>query len=340
MKLLIIGGTRFVGPHLVTAALAQDAEVTLFNRGREESTVSGVEIIQGDRATELHKLSGRRWDAVIDTCGFLPRTVKAAAEFLSNAVDRYVFISSQSVYAEVSSPGVDETAPVKTLTAEQLDRANDIDTSGPSSAVSYGDLYGGLKALCEQAAEEAMPGRVLNLRPGLIVGPGDYTDRFTYWPVRVSRGGEVLAPGRPDRFVQLIDARDLATWTISMMQNKQSGTFNVNCRPSTITMQDVLRESKEISGSDATFTWVSEEFLFEKSVAAWSELPLWLPETDAPTLAGFMFVSTDKAIANGLATRPLAETIKDTFDWYGGDQLKAGLDAEKERQLLQDWHHR
>lgn len=176
MKLLIIGGTRFVGRYLATAALERNHEITLFNRGTH-SSVTNVETIQGDRHTDITRLRGRRWDAVVDTCGMLPSAVRSAAEALSDSVDRYIFISSQSAYADVSKPGVTETAPLATLTSTQLDEAYAIDRSGEPS---YGKLYGGLKALCEQAAEEVMPNRVLIIRPGLIVGPHDYTDRFTY----------------------------------------------------------------------------------------------------------------------------------------------------------------
>jgi 2'-hydroxyisoflavone reductase len=204
MKILIIGGTRFIGRYLVTAAQAREHEVTLFNRGRH-SPETNIETIHGDRHTDIAKLRGRRWDAVIDTCGMLPNAVRNATEVLSDSVERYVFISTQNVYADVSTPGVTEDSPLATLTSAQLEEAYEIDRSGEPS---YGKLYGGLKALCEQAAEEVMPNRVLTVRPGLIVGPYDYTDRFTYWVVRVARGGEVLAPGRPDRFIQFIDVRE------------------------------------------------------------------------------------------------------------------------------------
>jgi len=177
MKLLIIGGTRFLGRHLVTAALARKHEISLFNRGNQ-SLQTDVETIEGDRHTELHKLKGRHWDAVIDTCGHLPRAVRAAAEILAESVNRYVFISSQNAYADVSVPDIAEDYPLGTLTEEQLNQANAIDTKGQPS---YGGLYGGLKALCERAAEEVMPGRVLVLRPGLIVGPHDYSEMFAIW---------------------------------------------------------------------------------------------------------------------------------------------------------------
>lgn len=338
MKLLIIGGTRFLGRHLVTAARARDHEITLFNRGLHASEL-GVETIRGDRHADLDKLKGRRWDAVVDTCGMLPRAVQAAAEVLSDSVERYVFISTQNVYADVSLPGVDEQSRLTTLTTEQLAEANAIDTAGEPS---YGKMYGGLKALCEHAAEEVMPERVLTIRPGLIVGPYDYTDRFTYWVARVARGGEVLAPDRPDRFVQFIDARDLAAWIVSMIERRAVGVYNANGPPNSVTMQDVLEQCKSITDGDASFTWVSEDFLLQENVAAWSEMPLWLPENAAPHLKGFMFINCDKAVHAGLSHRPLADIIRDTSTWYqtsrADDQLKAGIDAEKEQMLLRKWH--
>ena len=340
MNLLILGGTRFLGRHLVAAAQDRGHQVTLFNRGNYSiEGVGTVETIRGDRHTELSKLAGRSWDAVIDTSGHLPRAVKAAAEVLSESVDCYVFISSQNAYANVSVPGIDEAYPLATLTTEQLDRANAIDTSGEPS---YAELYGGLKALCEQAAQEVMPNRVLIIRPGLIVGPYDYSDRYTYWPVRVARGGEVLAPGRPDRFVQFIDVRDLAEWLVSMIEQKATGAYNGHGQPNKFTMRDVLEECRLASDSDASFTWISEDFLLKEQVAAWSQLPLWLPEEAAPHLKGFMFISPEKAIASGLTFRPLSETVIDTLTWYrtnrANEPLKAGLDRDKEQALLYKWH--
>ena len=339
MKLLIIGGTRFVGRHLVAAALERGHEVTLFNRGTQSPALPEVETIRGDRNKDLDKLQGRRWDAVVDTCGYLPRNVKATAETLAGSVEHYVFISSQSAYADMSVRGIDEAAPLRDLTTEELDLAYQIDTSGQPS---YGQLYGGLKALCEQAAEDAMPQRVLIVRPGLIVGPYDYTDRFTYWPVRVARGGEVLAPGRPERPVQFIDARDLAEWIVLMIERSGVGVYNANRSPNTLTMRDVLDECKSISDSDAVFTWASEAFLRQENVAAWSEMPLWLPEEEAPQLTGFMFINCDKALAAGLRIRPLSETIRDTLTWareeLSGLPLQAGMEAAREQNLLRKWH--
>jgi 2'-hydroxyisoflavone reductase len=341
MKLLILGGTKFLGRHLVAAALARHHEVTLFNRGQLSPALTGVETIHGNRNTDLTKLQGRRWDAVIDTCGYLPRIVRASAEALSGAIDRYVFISSLSVYAETSAPGIDERATVATLTGDQLEKANAIDSSGQVSALTYGEMYGGLKALCEQTLEEVLPDRVLSIRPGLIVGSHDYTDRFTYWVERVARGGEVLAPGRPRRYVQMIDAQDLAEWIVRMAERKATGIFNATGLPEELTMERVLEECKTVSGSDASFVWVSEDFLDREKVAAWSEMPLWLPE-DNPKTKGFMFVNCDKAVNSGLVFRPLSETIRDTLSWrkenHPNEELKAGLSSDKEQGLLRKWH--
>jgi 2'-hydroxyisoflavone reductase len=350
MKLLILGGTRFLGRHLVTAALARGHEITLFNRGQHPgkdppADLASVETIHGDRNSDLAKLQGRRWDVVVDTCGYLPRTVRASAEILSHSVDRYVFISSLSVYADASVVGIDETAPVATLTSEQLDQANAIDSSGLVSAVTYGKMYGGLKALCEQAAEEVLPNRVLIIRPGLIVGPYDYTDRFTYWVQRIARANEareILAPGRPDRNLQFIDVRDLTEWIVRMIERNETGVYNANSLPNNLTMASVLEECKVVSASDASFTWVDDDFLVQEKVAGWSEMPLWMPEEETPHLKGFMFINCDKAVGAGLSFRPLSDTIRDTLTWYETDRvdeaLKAGIDMDKEQGLLHKWH--
>lgn len=343
MKLLIIGGTRFVGHHLAEAALSRGHQITLFNRGTHPGTVpADVETILGDRNRDLDKLKGRRWDAVVDTCGYLPRSVRATAEALAASVDRYIFISSQSVYADVSVLGVDETAPLAKLSNEQLDEANAIDTSGDASAVNYGKMYGGLKALCEQTLEEVLPARALIIRPGLIVGPDDYTDRFTYWVVRVARGGEVLAPDNPEREIQFIDVRDLAEWTVRMLEAKAAGVYNASGLPNNLTMRNILDECKTVSSSDASFTWASEQFLLQEQVTAWSEMPLWLPQESAPHLRGFMFINSDKAVAAGLSFRPLNNTVNDTLSWWkinkSDQQLKAGIDPVREKILLRKYH--
>jgi 2'-hydroxyisoflavone reductase len=341
MKLLVIGGTRLIGRHLVAAANARGHAVTLFNRGQhQELAEPAVETIRGDRNRDLALLKDRHWDAVIDTCGYVPRSVHASATALANSVDRYVFISSASVYSDVSVPGVNESGPVATLSDELVQEANDADASGQVSAITYGASYGGLKVLCERTIEEVMPGRALVLRPGLVVGSGDYTDRFTYWVARVARGGEVLAPGRPGRHVQFIDAADLARWTVLMVERAAVGVYNANGVPNRLTMAGLLDECKTVGKSDASLTWVPEEFLLEHHVAPWSEMPLWIPESE-PSLRGFMYLDCSKAFAAGLVTRPVGDTIADVLRWHEGEgdrKLVAGLDAGKERDLLREWN--
>lgn len=334
MNFLILGGTVFLGRHLVEAALERGHQVTLFNRGQHNPDLfPNVEKLRGDRDPNvgdgLSALANRRWDVVIDTCGYFPRIVQASAELLADAVDRYVFISSISVYTDFSQPGLDESAPVGVL-------------EDPAVEEITGETYGPLKALCEQAAEAAMPGRVLNIRPGLIVGPHDPTDRFTYWPVRVSRGGQVLCPSRPDYPEEVIDVRDLAEWTIRMAEEGKTGVYNATGPDYPLTLGEVVETSRSVSGSDATFVWVGSDFLLEQGVQPWMELPLWIGES--PEYAGFARVNCNRAFADGLTFRPLAETIQDTLAWAASRPQdytwRAGLTAEKEAELLRKWRER
>jgi 2'-hydroxyisoflavone reductase len=328
MKILIIGGTVFLGRHLVEAAQARGHEVTLFNRGQHNPELfADVEKIRGDRtrAEDLKALQGRHWDAVVDTCGYVPRIVRMSAEALADYADHYTFVSTGSVYGDTAT-GPDESTPVVTM-------------PDPTVEEVTGETYGPLKALCEQAAEAAMPGRVLHVRAGLIVGPNDQSDRFTYWPVRVARGGEVLAPGRPDRAVQFIDVRDLAAWIIHMAEKKQAGVYNATGPATTLTMAQLLETCRTALGSDATFTWAPDQWLLEQKVGVWMEMPLWIP--DGPS-DGFMFADIRKALAAGLTFRPLAETVRDTVAWDQTRpaelQRRAGLKPEREAELLALWH--
>jgi 2'-hydroxyisoflavone reductase len=325
MDLLILGGTRFLGRHLVEAALWEDHRVTLFNRGLSGPDLfPEVETIKGDRDGDLSALRGRRWDAVIDTCGYVPRVVRASAGILADAVDHYTFVSSISVYTDDIGPGADEGAPVEEL-------------EDPTVEEVTGETYGGLKALCERTAEKEMPGRVLNVRPGLISGPHDPTDRFTYWPRRVAAGGEVLAPDRPERQVQFIDVRDLAAWMVRMAAERQTGTYNATGPAYELRMGQLLEECEAVVGGDAKIVWVSEEFLEENGVEPFTELPLWVPREFASMLA----VDCGKAIAAGLTFRPLSETIRDVLEWDSTRveaDLAAGLKPERERELLSAWH--
>jgi 2'-hydroxyisoflavone reductase len=324
MDILILGGTGFLGRHLVEAALGRGHRVTLFNRGiKAPDLFPEVETIEGDREADLSSLSGRRWDAAIDTCGYVPRVVRASARTLAEAVDHYTFVSSISVYSDASVPGANEDAPVREL-------------PDPTVEEVTGETYGGLKALCERAVEEEMPGRVFNVRPGLISGPYDPTDRFTFWPRRIAAGGEVLAPDRPERGVQFIDVRDLAAWIIEMAAERRTGTFNATGPDHKLEMGRLL-EACEAVGGDAELIWVSEDFLEEHGVEPFTELPLWVPREDAALLD----IDCSRAVEKGLAFRPLSETIEDVLEWDRarpvGTEPAAGLTPEREQELLRAW---
>ncbi|MGI8641049.1 MAG: NAD-dependent epimerase/dehydratase family protein [Pyrinomonadaceae bacterium] len=341
MKILIIGGTKFLGRHLINAALQNNHEVTLFNRGKKYSDeeIENVEQIHGDRNGDLDKLANRRWDACIDTCGYLPQTVKASAETLKDAVNQYVFISSISAYADFSEPNFDETKETAKLTEEQEIEFKKIDPKGEITAVVLGEMYGALKVLCEEEAEKAMPGKTLIVRSGLIVGAFDPTDRFTYWAMRVAKGGEVLAPGKPNRFVQMIDGRDLAEWLIKMVEDNETGIYHASGLAFDLTMEKMLEEIKNVSGSDARFTWVNEDFLKRENVEEWSEMPLYLAES-VKEANGFLSANIDKALTKSLKFRFLSDTIRETIAWREtkSDAMKAGIDAEREKELLRKWH--
>jgi 2'-hydroxyisoflavone reductase len=326
--LLILGGTRFLGPEIVEAAKASGWTITLFNRGKTNPGLfPDLEKLQGDRNGDLESLEGRAFDAVIDSSGYMPRQVRDSATLLGKSAKQYVFVSSISVYSDLSKAGVDETGPVAILADPTVETVTD-------------GSYGGLKALCEKAAESAMPGRVTNVRPGLIVGPNDGTDRFTYWPVRVARGGEVLAPDKPEDPVQFIDVRDLAVWIVKTIDTKTTGVFNATSAP--VRIGDVLDACKAANGGDARFTWVAAAFLAAQKVEEWSDLPVWT--SPAGSDAGAGQVSNARAVAKGLAFRPLKATAKDTLDWWKTlpkertAQLKAGLSSERETAVLAAWH--
>lgn len=343
MRVLILGGTKFVGRYLVEAALSRGHEVTIFNRGLHEDQLSpNIERLRGTREGDLSALRGRRWDAAIDTNGYVPSIVRTSTQLLADAIEHYTFISSISVYASFHQRGMDETAPVGTMTAQQVREAEQVVPPMMGTvARAYGPNYGPLKALCEQEAETAMPGRVLVIRPGLIVGPHDYSDRFTYWPHRMAQGGEVLAPGQPDSPVQLIDVRDLAEWTIRMIEARQTGIYNTTGPEQPAAMQEVLEACKSASRNDARLTWVDESFLLEAGAAPWSQIPLWLPDKE---YIGHQTINCQKALAAGLTFRPLIETARDTLEWSlqrpADIRWEAGLAREDETRFLQAWHQR
>ncbi len=330
MKLLVIGGTRFLGRAIVNDALAAGHEVTLFNRGQSNPDLySGqVETLIGDRDGGLGILDGRSFDAVIDTCGYVPRLVRDSAEKLKDAVEHYTFISTVSVYSDATAANQDESAPLGSMEDETIEEVT-------------GETYGPLKVLCEKAADDVLGAeRVLHVRAGLIVGPHDLSDRFTYWPARVARGGEVLAPDAPDRAVQFVDVRDLAAWTVKATEAKLHGPYNATGPDGRLTIGEMLHTCQEQSGSDAHFTWVNEAFLLENEVGAYVELPLWVPAE----FAGMESFNCQKAIAAGLSFRSLAETVSDTLAWQATRpadyQWRGGLSPEREADLLQKWHHR
>src|SRR5918911_5469843 len=326
MDLLILGGTGFLGRYLVKAALGDGHRPTLFNRGLSDPGLfPEVEKLEGDRDGDLSALRGRRWDAVIDTCGYVPRVVGASARILADAVDHYTFISSISVYSDDIALGADERAQVRELPDPTIEEVT-------------GETYGGLKALCERAVEEMLPDRVLNVRPGLISGPHDPTDRFTYWPRRVAAGGEVLAPDHEGRRVQYIDVRDLASWIVEMSEQRRTGTYNATGPDYELQMGRLLEECEAIGGAGAELVWVSEDFLEEKGVETFVDLPLWVPREYAALQA----IDCGKAIEAGLTFRPLSETIKDVLDWdrapMAGREAASGLKPEGEQEVVWDWH--
>ncbi|MFC1545095.1 twin-arginine translocation signal domain-containing protein, partial [Gemmatimonadota bacterium] len=290
LKILILGGTSLIGPSQVEYALARGHTVTLFNRGRTNTHLfPEVEKLVGDRDNDIEALKGREWDVVLDNHPSIPRWVRMTAELLKDSVQQYVFVSSLSVYSDNSIIGMDENGPVATIDDPTIEQVT-------------GATYGALKVLCEQEAERAFPGRATNIRPGLIVGPGDSSDRYTYWPVRIDRGGEVLAPGDPLDPVQIIDTRDLGEWMIHLVENSTYGLFNATGPEKPLPIGEMLGSIKEGIGSDATFTWVNADFLQEQRIRAWSDMPAWVPPRDG--MEGFGRFDCSRAIAAGLTFRP------------------------------------
>jgi 2'-hydroxyisoflavone reductase len=301
-------------------------EVTLFNRGRTNPDLfPDLETITGDREHDLEKLAGREWDAVIDVAGYLPRIVNLSAEALKESVKRYVFISTISVYADSRKIGIDESYPVGKLEDETVEEVT-------------GETYGPLKALCEKTVQEVYGDRALVIRPGLIVGPHDPTDRFTYWPMRVKRGGDMVTPDNPDTPVQIIDVRDLSAFTVKLIEENASGTYNATGPDSELTMGEMLNACRRAAGTVCNFHWASAEFLAEHGVQPWSDMPVWIPDTEED--AGFSRIDISKAVDAGLTFRPLKETIRDTIAWAEtrpeDHTWRAGLNPQKEQELLDE----
>ncbi len=329
MKLLVVGGTRFMGRAFVEQALAQGHEITLANRGRSgPSLFPGVRHLAFDRdARPQPALEGGPWDAVLDTCAYVPRHVRTLAAALQGRVGRYLLVSSISVYADGVQAGSDEGAPLQTL-------------PDPATESVTGETYGGLKALCETALREALPDAALVARPGLLVGPHDPTGRFTWWVRRIARGGEVLAPGDPAAPVQFIDARDAAAWLLRQAEAGRTGTFNLVGPSRPLTMGTWLETARSTLNPAAQLHWVDETFLLAQGVAPWSDLPLWLTAAEA----GMHATGIGRALATGLHTRPLEATLADTLAWARAagetDREGTGLAPEREAALLQAWRAR
>lgn len=325
MKILILGGKRFLGKVLVESLLQAGHIPTLFNRGQTNPDLfPKVKTLIGDRDGDLESLKRRKWDAVIDTSGYVPRITRQSAEFLSGRCGQYVFISSVSVYKDFRTPDIDETYPL----AELDDHTTEDHT---------GEAYGPLKALCEYEVQQAFDGKVLVIRPGLIVGPYDPTDRFTYWPWRVSLGGQVLAPSPPSANLQFIDVRDLADFIINRIEANSEGVYNVTGPRKPATFGSLLVSCREAALSEASFVWVNETFLLNSGVLPWRDLPLWVPAND-PAFTGFFSINNNKAQKAGLTFRPLSQTISDTLDWLKNQperlKLKVGMDIATETKLL------
>ena len=342
MNLLLLGGTAFRGPEIVDAAKRRGWTITLFNRGKTKADLfPDLEKLRGDRdpskgdglkSLEAEVAKGRRWDGVIDTSGYRPQDVRASATLLAKAARQYVFISTVSVYASMAVPNADETAPV-----------GEIDD--PESKPLTNESYGPLKACCEREAGKAFGERCSNLRPGLIVGPGDPTDRFSYWPVRVARGGKVLvpAPKEPRKaFTTFVDVRDVAEFAVRCVADGHGGTFNVTGPEGLLTFDEMVDGCKACTSKPVEFVPAPEPFLLEHGVSPWMGLPLWLPED--PQFAGAGTVSRARAVAAGCTFRPLADTVRDTLAWWAKERKDAfpfgakpgapGLSLEREAELV------
>ena len=329
LRILMLGGTRFLGLHTVKVARSRGHDVTLFNRGQSNPHLfPDLVKLKGDRNDDLASIEQGEWDAVVDTSGYVPRIVKMSADLLASRVKQYVFISTISVFKDFNEVGLSEESAVGTLEDTTVE---DITA----------ETYGPLKALCEQAAEAALPGRTWNVRPGLIVGPNDRSDRFTYWPVRVQRGGEVLAPESRDEQVQFIDVRDLADFIVHGIEQNVMGLMNAVSPPGEMSMGELLDTCRKVSGSDASFTWVPTAFLDANEVHAWSDMPCWIPSGEE---AGVGTIQVARALAAGMTFRPLSETVRDTLDWWACEpkerrngELRAGLTPEREAEVLGAW---
>lgn len=333
MRLLILGGTKFLGKHVVIEAKKRGHDVTLFNRGKSNPDLfPDVETIIGDRDGDLSNLQGKTWDAVIDTSGYVPRHVNESVNLLKEGIRNYTFISTISVYKDFSKKSINEEDAVSEIEDTSVEEVN-------------GDTYGPLKALCEEVVRETFPTNYLIIRPGLIVGPDDPTDRFTYWPLRFYRGGEIVVPNSLEQPIQWIDVRDLAKWIIYAIENNVSGTYNATGPDEQVTFAQLFETAKQFAQSELLLTLVDEEFLLENKVGPWVEMPFWLPKvSEHPDMWGMLSVNNDQAIQAGLTFRPLKETIEATINWClsakNGQVTNAGMTEEREKEILAAWKNK
>ncbi|MEL0035213.1 MAG: NAD-dependent epimerase/dehydratase family protein [Gammaproteobacteria bacterium] len=336
LKILMLGGTGFLGPHTVQYAIDRGHEVTLFNRGRsKENLFPELEKLIGNRDPEvdagLSALKGRKWDCVIDTSSYVPRIAGASAQLLKGQCEQYLMISTISVYSQFSQLNMDESAAVGTL-------------DDPTVETVDGATYGPLKAYSEQAVTEQFGAGATILRPGLIVGPRDRTDRYSYWPVRASRGGDMLCPGNGSDLVQYIDVRDLAEFIVHCLEQKTTGIFNTISDSKTETVKDMVDTCIEVSGADTNAVWADTDFLTEQGVRPWADMPVWVP--NAGEMAGLSQIDVSRAFAAGMKIRDRKETALDTLNWFKTlpeerqKTLRAGIKSEREQEVLAEWFKR
>ena len=332
MRVLILGGTGFIGPHMVREFLRRGHDVTLFNRGRTNNTLfPDLVTLIGDRNGGLDALEGKSWDVVIDNSGYVPRHVADSARLLSPAADHYIYVSTISAYASLAEP-LDEDAPLATIDDETVEEVT-------------AETYGPLKALCEKrAAAEFGADRLTILRPTYICGPGDRTDRYTYWPVRTMQGGDMVWPGRPRDEIQIIDVRDLANFTVDCAERTTRGTFNTVTPVGSFTMGELLEDSLAVTAADTAAVWMAHDFIDSQETGSGNAFPIWVPPV--PEFAGAARCSGERAVAAGLHNRPTRETARDTVTWWKTlpaertEKMRAGLSPAIEAELLATWRQR
>ena len=329
LRILILGGTGFIGPHMVREALRRGHEVSLFNRGRTNNALfPDLETLIGDRNNGLQALEGHTWDAVIDNSGYVPRHVQDSARLLAGAAAHYVYVSTISVY-DISPAPITEESALATIEDETVEEVT-------------GETYGALKALCEKRVlTEVGADRSTILRPTYICGPGDRTDRYTYWPVRTMRGGDMLWPGTPEDDIQIIDVRDFANFAVDCAEKRIGGTFNTVTPMASFKMGDLLEDCLAVTAADTNPVWVGYDFIGANEIGAGGGLPIW--EDPDGEYASLSLVDGTRAVEAGLHNRPTRETARDTVTWWKSlpaersANMRAGLSAEKEAELLAKW---